>query len=120
MDTNLKRKLRLMPVFAFRVSEDNPYMSGLQTKRDLTVREACHIYRNIFLFNIDLALGDLDRRERDEYYKDVTKAMNDFVKGRIGWGRLCEETYCYDDDGDGASVASVAKLVEYLQRKGVV
>ena len=60
----LKRRIKLSPVVAFRRSEQNPYMYGLQMKRDLTTKEACHIYRNIFLFDIDLSLEESDAEEK--------------------------------------------------------
>ena len=116
----LKRKIKLNPVVAFRRSKQNPYMYGLLMKRDLTVKEACHIYRNIFLFNIDLSLDESDAEEKKEYYIAITKAMNNYIKGDIGWSTLCDETYCYDDDEMGPSVASCLKLTEYLQQKGIV
>ena len=116
----LKRKIKLKPVTAFRRSEDNPYMYGLSMKRDLTTREACHIYRNIFLFDIDLSLDEYDTEEKKEYYAEITKAMNNYIKGDIGWSMLCDETYCYDDDEMGPSVASCLKLTEYLQKKNIV
>lgn len=46
--------------------------------------------------------------------------MNNYIKGDIGWRTLCDETYCYDDDEMGPSVASCLKLTEYLQQKGIV
>ncbi len=116
----LKRRIKLKPVTAFRQSENNPYMRGLLMKRDLTTREACYIYRNIFLFNIDISLEESDTEEKKEFYKEITDAMNNYIKGEIGWSTLCDETYCYDDDGEGASVASCLRLVEYLQQKGVI
>lgn len=116
----LKRRIKLNPVVAFRRSEQNPYMYGLQMKRDLTTKEACHIYRNIFLFDIDLSLKESDAEEKKEYYTAITKAMNNFIKGDICWRDLCDETYCYDDDEMGPSVASCLKLTEYLQQKGII
>ena len=116
----LKRKIKLKPVTAFRRSENNPYMYGLSMKRDLTTREACHIYRNIFLFDIDLSLDEYDAEEKKDYYTEITKAMNNYIKGDIGWSTLCDETYCYDDDEMGPSVASCLKLTEYLQKKNIV
>ena len=120
-EKEIKVKITLKPVKCIRQSKQNPYMRGLVMKRDLTVREACHIYRNIFLFDIDLSLDDSEsKEERDAFYQDITKIMNGYIKGNRSWHDLCEATYCYDDDDDGASVASHLKLVEYLQKKGVI
>lgn len=116
----LERRIKLKPVTAVRRSEDNPYMYGLLLNRDLTTREACHIYRNIFLFNIDLSLDESDAEEKKDYYVAITNAMNKYIKGEIGWSSLCDETYCYDDDEMGPSVASCLKLTEYLQQKGII
>lgn len=122
----LKRKIKLNPVVAFRRSKNNPYMYGLQMKRKLTVREACYIYRNILLFNIDLAIDDIkcDSYAKEGlrmFYDEITDAMNNYIAGDIGWMGLCDATYCYDtDEDDGLSVAAALKLVEYLQSKGVV
>ena len=116
----LKRRIKLKSVTAFRRSEDNPYMYGLSMRRDLTTREACHIYRNIFLFDIDLSLDESNAEEKKYYYEDITRAMNNYIKGIIGWSTLCDETYCYDDDESGPSVASCLKLTEYLQQKNIV
>lgn len=114
-------KITLKPVKVIRQSKSNPYMRGLVIKRDLTTREACYIYRNIFLFNLDLSLDDFDSKAEKEYfYGDITEKMNRYLKGEAGWGDLCNATYCYDDDDDGASIASHIKLVEYLQKKGVI
>ena len=115
------KKITLQPVKVVRQSKNNPYMRGLVVKRELTVREACHIYREIYLFNLDLSLDDIDsKEERDDFYKDITEKMNDYIKGDASWSDLCEATYCYDDDDNGASIASPLKCVEYLQSKNVI
>lgn len=115
------KKITLKPVKCIRQSKNNPYMRGLVMKRDVTNREACHIYRNIFLFNLDLSLNDFeDKEEKDYFYQDITEKMNAYIKGDCGWDALCEATYCYDDEDDGASVASHIKLVEYLQKRGIL
>lgn len=114
-------KITLKPVKVIRQSKNNPYMRGLVINRDLTTREACYIYRNIFLFNLDLSLDDFgSKAEKEYFYDDITEKMNRYLKGEVGWGDLCNATYCYDDDDDGASIASHIKLVEYLQKKGVI
>ena len=90
-------------------------------KRDLSVREACHIYRNILLFNLDLSLGDFDyMEEKNDFYKEITDAMNAYIKGDASYSELCDTTYCYDDDNEGVSIAAHLKMVEYLQKKGVI
>ena len=122
----LKRRINLKPVVEFRRSEQNPYMYGLQMKRKLPVREACHIYRNILLFNIDLAIDDIKcdnfaKEELRRFYDEITDAMNNYIAGDIGWMGLCDATYCYDtDEDDGLSVAAALKLTEYLQQKGII
>lgn len=97
-------------------------MRGLVMKRDVTTREACHTYREIFLFDIDLSLDDFeDREEKNYFYKDITEKMNDYIKGDVAWNDLCDATYCYDEDDDsGPSIASHLKLVEYLQKKEII
>lgn len=115
------KTIKLMPVKCIRQSENNPYMRGLVMKRDVTVREACHIYRNILLFNLDLSLCDFeDKEERDDFYKDITEKMNLYIKGDVDFGSLCDATYCYDDDDEGVSIGAHLKLVEYLQKRGVL
>ena len=87
------KKITLKPIMAIRQSEKNPYMRGLVMKRELTTREACHIYRNIFLFNLDLSLNDFDsKEERDYFYKDITDAMYSYITGDVGWSSLCDAT----------------------------
>ena len=121
MEKKIIKKITLKPVKCVRQSANNPYMRGLVMKRGLTTREACHIYREIYLFNLDLSLDDFDSKEEKNYfYKDITDKMNDYIKGDVSWNDLCDATYCYDDDESGASIASQLKLVEYLQKKGVI
>lgn len=121
MEKEIIKTITLRPVRVIRQSKQNPYMRGLVLKREVTTREACHIYRNIFLFDIDLSLNDMeDKEEKDYFYSDITEKMNEYLKGNADWGSLCEATYCYDDDETGASVASHLKLVEYLQKRGIV
>lgn len=123
MEKEIIKTITLRPVRVIRQSKQNPYMRGLVLKREVTTREACHIYRNIFLFNIDLSLNDMeDKDEKDYFYSDITEKMNSYLKGDAGWRSLCDATYCYDydDDDTGASVASHLKLVEYLQKRGVL
>lgn len=121
MDKELIRKISLKPIKAIRQSKQNPYMRGLVMKRDLTIREACHIYREIFLFDLDLSLNDFESKdEKDYFYNDITEKMNSYIKGYVGWRDLCEATYCWDDDDTGASVASHLKLAEYLQKRDVI
>lgn len=114
------KKLTFKPIKCIRQSENNPYMRGLLMKRNLTVKESCHIYRNIFLFNLDLTLNECDKEEKKDFYKDITEKMNNYIKGDVSWNDLCEVTYCYDDDEYGPSIASHLKLVEYLQKKEVI
>ena len=121
MEQDIIRRISLEPVRVIRQSKNNPYMRGLVMKRELTTREACHIYREIYLFDLDLSLNDFDsKEEKEDFYKDITDKMNSYIKGDVGWNDLCEATYCYDDDEMGASVASQLKLVEYLQKKDVI
>lgn len=123
MEKEIIKTITLRPVRVIRQSKQNPYMRGLVLKREVTTREACHIYRNIFLFNIDLSLNDMeDKDEKNYFYSDITEKMNSYLKGYVGWSSLCDATYCYDvdDDDTGASVASHLKLVEYLQKRGVL
>ena len=115
------KRIALKPIKCIRQSENNPYMRGLVVKRDLTTREACHIYRNIYLFDLDLSLNDFDDKdEKDYFYKDITEKMNLYIKGDVSWNDLCEATYCYDDDERGASIAAQLKCAEYLQSRGVI
>ena len=120
MEQKTIKRIVLKPIKVIRQSANNPYMRGLVTKRDLTTREACHIYREIYLFNLDLSIDDFDKEEREDFYKDITEKMNLYIKGDVSWNDLCDATYCYDDDESGASIASQLKLVEYLQKKGVI
>lgn len=123
MEKEIIKKITLKPIKCIRQSANNPYMRGLVIKRGLTTREACHIYREIYLFNLDISLESFDNREEKEcFYKDITETMNSYIKGDIGWDVLCEATNCYDydDDESGASIASQLKLVEYLQKRGVI
>ena len=121
MEKEIIKTITLCPVRVIRQSKGNPYMRGLVTKRNLTTREACHIYRNILLFNIDLSLEESDSEEKNYYYKDITDVMNNYIKGDADWSRLCDETCCYDDDGTGGvSIACHLKLAEYLQKIGVI
>ena len=122
MEKDIVKTIKLKPIKCIRQSKNNPYMRGLVMRRDLTIREACHIYREIFLFDLDLSLNDFDSKdERDFFYKDITDKMNSYIKGYVGWNDLCDATYCYDEDDDGGvSIAAHLKLVEYLQKKLVI
>ena len=122
MGKEIVKKITLDPVKCIRQSKDNPYMRGLIMKRDLSVREACHIYRNILLFNLDITICGFDNiEEKNDFYEEITDAMNAYIKGNASYGELCDTTYCYDDDGEGGvSIAAHLKLVEYLQKKGVI
>lgn len=118
----ITKRITLKPIRCIRQSKNNPYMRGLVMKRNVTTREACHIYRNIFLFNLDLSLEDFEaKEEKDYFYKDITEKLNDYIKGDVSWNDICDATYCYDEDDDrGPSIASHLKLVEYLQKKEVI
>ena len=122
MEKEIIKKITLKPIKCIRQSENNPYMRGLVMKRDLTVREACHIYREIFLFDLDYSLSDFENKdEKDYFYKDITNTLNDYIKGDVGYNALCDATYCYDQDDDrGLSIACHLKLVEYLQKRQVI
>ena len=104
---NIKR-IVLKPIKVIRQSANNPYMRGLVTKRDLTTREACHIYREIYLFNLDLSLDDFDSREEKEYfYKDITEKMNLYIKGDVSWNDLCEFFLIYNVINEKKDMASL-------------
>lgn len=121
METDIIKRITLKPIKCIRQSKNNPYMRGLVMKRELTAREACHIYREIFLFDLDLSLDDFESKdEKDYFYKDITEKMNSYIKGDASWSDLCEATYCYEEDDSGASVASHLRLAEYLQKIGAI
>ena len=121
MEKEIIKTIKLAPVKVVRQSKNNPYMRGLVLKRDATTREACYIYRNILLFDLDLSLDDFeDNEEKKFFYSDITEKINSYLRGEVGWNSLTEATYCYDEDDTGASVASHLKLVEYLQKRGVL
>lgn len=123
MAKDIIKTIKLNTVKVIRQSKENPYIRGLVMKRNLTVREACHVYRNIFLFDLDLSLADFETKdERDYFYKDITNTLNNYIKGEVGYRDLCDVTYCYDDDNDISSISIGAhiKLVEYLQKVGVI
>ena len=122
MEKEIIKTIKLKPFKVIRQSKNNPYMRGLVMKRELTTREACHIYREIFLFNLDLSLDDFeDREEKQNFYQEITETMNSYIKGDVCWNDLCEATYCYEDDDEkGTSIASHLKLVEYLQKREII
>jgi len=124
MEKDIIKTIKLNPVKVIRQSKENPYIRGLVMKRDLTKSEACHIYRNIFLFNLDLSLADVyTKEEKDYFYKDITDTLNNYIKGEVGYRDLCDATYCYDEDNDyysGISIGAHLKLVEYLQKHEVI
>lgn len=51
MEQEIIKRIVLKPIKVIRQSANNPYMRGLVTKRDLTTREACHIYREQMKYN---------------------------------------------------------------------
>ena len=89
-------------------------------KRGLTVKEACHIYRNIFLLNIDLPLEELEESEKKDYRIRITSALNDHISGKLEWKDICNATCCFDDEDSSPSIGSYLRLVEYLQHHGVL
>lgn len=99
----------------------NSIPHALVLKRDATVREACHCLRNLMGFDLNLSLDEYDtNEEKDDYRKTVTKSFNDYLKGNIEWRVLCEDTFCYDDDDLGPSIACHIYVLEYLIKKGII
>lgn len=116
-----KKTLKLSKNIPVLCTQGNPIPYALVLKRDATIREACYCLRNIMGFNLNLSLGEYDtREEKDDYRKSVTKCFNDYLKGKADWSGLCEETYCYDDDYMGVSIACHLSVLEYLIKKGIV
>ena len=94
---------------------------GLKLKRDATKREAVYCLKNIMGFNLDLSLDDCEtNQEKDSYKNDITIAFNEYLKGHIEWCVLCEETFCYDEDGLGPSIACHLYLIQYLIKKEII
>lgn len=123
MEKEIIKTIKLNPVRVIRQSKQNPYMRGLVMKRNLTTRESCYVYRNILLFDIDLSLCDFDsKEEKDYFYKDITNTLNNYIKGEVGYDALCDSTGCYDEDENGnpISIAAHLKIVEYLQKRGII
>lgn len=122
MEKEIIKTIKLnSPIKAIRQSRHNPYMRGLVMKRELTTREACHIYRDIFLFNLDLAISEcFDKDEKTEFYKDITEELDLYIKGEASWNALCDVTGCYADDDDTPSIAAHLKLAEYLQQREII
>lgn len=121
LEKEIIKTIKLNPIKVIRQSRHNPYMRGLVMKRELTTREACHIYRDIFLFNLDLAISEcFDKEEKTEFYKDITEELNLYIKGEASWNALCDITGCYADDDDTPSIAAHLKLAEYLQKREII
>lgn len=100
--------------------EPNGYYGGLLMKRDLSVKEACHIYRNILLLNIDLSLEELDEMEKKEYRIRITNALNDYIIGKLCWRDVCESACCLDDEETAPSIGACLRLIEYLQQHEIL
>lgn len=121
MEKEIIKTIKLNPIKAIRQSRNNPYMRGLVMKRELTTREACHIYRDIFLFNLDLAISEcFDKEEKTEFYKDITEELNLYIQGDTTWNALYDVTGCYSDNDEAPSIAAHLKLAEYLQQREVI
>lgn len=113
----LKRTIKLEPI-KVKYTSGNRIPFSAVPKRKATVREAMHILRNIFGFNVDLALKDCETREElDNMRMDMTNSLNGFLNGG-DWSCLCENCYCYDDIYD-VNFAEFAWMISYCQEKGI-
>lgn len=118
---NKNKKLKISKDITTICTDGNPIPFGIKMKRDLTIKEACHCFRNILGFDINLSMEEFDDREMlNEYRQSITDILNAYVKGDADYNALCEETYCYDEDNIGISFANHLYLLEYLIKKDIV
>lgn len=114
----LYRTISLKPVKVMYTS-GNRIPQFVKMKREATTREALHILRNILGFNIDYVFEDCENEEEKAMTrKEFTDALNGFLKGG-DYARLCEDTYCYDEDPIGPAYAPFLWMVSYCQEKGI-
>lgn len=116
-----KKKIKINKNINVLCSTANPIPFGLELKRDLTIKEACYCLKNIMGFNIQLSFDEFESKEElNEYKEEITKELNDYLKGKSDWGTLCETTYCYDYDNMGISIACHLYVLSYLIKKGII
>ena len=85
----------------------------MKIKRELTNREAMHIYKNIWC----LEELEFDYKEaKDEFYEELKRA----IIGDISYGEFVENVLCEGVDSYDLNVIPFYETYIYLVKRGVV
>lgn len=96
---------------------------GFSIKRDITKEEALYILEKILEFEREMneEREDIKRSDWDEtveeYEKECTTALNNFIKGTDDWVELCNQCRVVDEF---FSFVPIVEMINYLQEKEII
>ena len=85
----------------------------MKIKRELTKREALHIYKNIWQLEI---IEFEDSEQKDEFYEYLIST----IYGDMSYGEFVENVVCEGIDSYDLSVLPFYETYEYLKKKGII
>ena len=85
----------------------------MKIKREITKREALHIYKNIWqLESIEFD----DSEQKDEFYESLINT----IYGDTAYGEFVENILCEGIDSYDLNVLPFYETYEYLKKKGII
>ena len=88
-------------------------MIKMKIKRELTNREALHIYKNIWYLEM---IEFEDKEEKDSFYEDLKST----IVGDMSYGEFVSNTLCEGIDSYDLMTITFYETYIYLVKKGVV
>lgn len=110
----MKKRIILKPFKAVIRDNNHNFCDGLVLKRDLNLREAKHIVRDILgivLFSRD---DFCDSEEYESENKDFLKTVNEWIQGKQSDSSIAE--YAGDCMDEQLGIFNAIKILEYLQK----
>lgn len=102
----------------FRFNTHNGYFNGFFLKRVLTTKECRYVLNNILGIAIDTRDCFEDKESYQEYNDQLTKDVNDWLKGKIDDVVIME--YSYDCSDEPLGMFNSLNIVMYLQKHGII
>lgn len=93
-------------------------LHGLVLNRDITVREARYIMKNIFFIVIN-TFEECDDAEDYKFYNDeLTKTVNEWLRGERDDDYIME--YASDCMDEPLGLINMLPLIIYLKKRGII
>ena len=113
-----KKKKFNVGTVVMKMQDDDCIPKGLVLKRELTIRECCHIMRDLLMININSEKDCYDSEEYKEYNSELKTVVNDWLRGDVDDHNIMKCAYNCSDESIG--MMNMVPILMYLKKREII